>query len=130
MFETSLSPATPGTILVIDDEPYILRSLSYLLQREGYTVLVAGNAEEAYRLSEQTPSIDVLLTDVVMPGTSGPELTKRLVERRPALKVIYMSGYTEDAIIHHGVLNPGISFLHKPFTAESLGQKMHEVLAG
>jgi FixJ family two-component response regulator len=70
----------------------------------------------------------VLLTDVVMPGTSGPELTRRMVERRPALKVIYMSGYTEDAIVHHAVLTPGIAFVHKPFTAEALGRKIREVL--
>ena len=79
-------------------------------------------------LFEQNPSIDVLLTDVVMPGASGPELTRQLVEQRPALKVIYMSGYTEDAIVQHGVLKPGIAFLHKPFTSEALGQKIREVL--
>jgi two-component system, cell cycle sensor histidine kinase and response regulator CckA len=70
----------------------------------------------------------VLLTDVVMPGASGPELTRQLVERRPGLKVIYMSGYTEDAISHHGLLDPGIAFLHKPFTSDALGQKIREVL--
>ena len=70
----------------------------------------------------------MLLTDVVMPGASGPELTRQLVERRPALKVIYMSGYTEEAIVQHGVLNPGIAFLHKPFTSETLGRKIREVL--
>jgi FixJ family two-component response regulator len=58
-----------------------------------------------------------------MPGASGPELVRQLVERRPALKVIYMSGYTDEAIVHHGVLDPGIVFLHKPFSAESLGQR-------
>jgi two-component system cell cycle sensor histidine kinase/response regulator CckA len=63
-----------------------------------------------------------------MPGGSGPELTRRLVERWPALKVIYMSGYTEEAIAHHGVLDPGIAFLHKPFTAETLERKIREVL--
>ena len=81
------------------------------------------------QLFEENPSIDLLLTDVVMPGASGPELVTRLVERRPALKVIYMSGYTDEAIVHHGVLDPGIAFLHKPFTSESLGQKIREVLS-
>ena len=90
--------------------------------------LVAANAEEAIQLFERNASIVVLLTDVVMPGASGPELSKRLVERRPTLKVIYMSGYTEDAIVHHGVLNPGIAFLHKPFTSGTLGRKIREVL--
>ena len=84
-------------------------------------MLVAANADEALQLFEQNASIDVLLTDVVMPGASGPELTRQLVERRPALKVIYMSGYTEEAIVQHGVLDPGIAFLHKPFTSETLG---------
>jgi FixJ family two-component response regulator len=63
-----------------------------------------------------------------MPGVSGPELTKSLVERRPGLKVVYMSGYTEDAIVQHGVLNPGIAFLHKPFTSDALGRKLRDVL--
>lgn len=63
-----------------------------------------------------------------MPGASGPELTARLVQQRPDLKVIYMSGYTEDAIAHHGVLNPGIAFIHKPFTADTLGRKVRDVL--
>jgi two-component system cell cycle sensor histidine kinase/response regulator CckA len=71
----------------------------------------------------------VVLTDVVMPGGSGPELIGQLVMEKPDLKVIYMSGYTEDTIVHHGVLNPGIAFLNKPFTSETLGRKIREVLA-
>ena len=80
------------------------------------------------QLFERNASIDVILTDVVMPGASGPELTKQLVKRRPALKVIYMSGYSEEAVAHHGVIDPGIAFLHKPFTSETLGRKLREVL--
>ena len=116
------------TLLVVEDAEGLRELARRLLERQGYTVLVAANAEEALRLFEQHPTIDVLLTDVVMPGASGPELSRQLVERRPALKVIYMSGYTEDAIVQHGVLNPGIAFLHKPFTSESLGRKIREVL--
>ena len=63
-----------------------------------------------------------------MPGATGPELTRQLVAQRPELKVIYMSGFTEDAIVHQGVLDPGIAFLHKPFTSETLGRKIREVL--
>jgi two-component system, cell cycle sensor histidine kinase and response regulator CckA len=116
------------TVLVVEDAGGLRELAKRLLERQGYTVLVAANADEAIQLFEQSASIDVLLTDVVMPGGSGPELIKRLVERRPALKVIYMSGYTEEAIVQHGVLNPGIAFLHKPFTSETLGRKVREVL--
>ena len=63
-----------------------------------------------------------------MPGASGPELTRQLVERHPALKVIYMTGYTDDAIVQHGVLQPGIAFINKPFTSDTLGRKIREVL--
>ncbi len=70
----------------------------------------------------------MLLTDVVMPGASGSEWTRQLVAQRPGLKVIYMSGYAEEAIGHHGVLEAGVAFLHKPFTSETLGRKIREVL--
>ena len=117
------------TVLVVEDEEGLREVATQLLQAQGHTVLVAANAEQAIRQFEENASIGVLLTDVVMPGASGPELTRRLVERRPALKVIYMSGYTEDALGQHGVLNPGVVFLHKPFTSETLGRKICEVLA-
>ena len=118
----------PHTILVVEDADGLRELTKRLLERQGYTVLLAANADDALHLFEQNPSIDVLLTDVVMPGASGPDLTKQLVEQRPGLKVIFMSGYTENAIVHHGVLDPGIAFLHKPFTSETLGRKMREVL--
>jgi CheY-like chemotaxis protein len=116
------------TVLVVEDEGGLRELTKRLLQRMGYTVLLAADAAEALRIFEHSPSIDVLLTDVVMPGASGPDLTQQLVEQRPELRVIYMSGYTEDAIVHHGVLKPGIAFLHKPFTAETLGRKLRDVL--
>jgi PAS domain S-box-containing protein len=116
------------TVLVVDDADGLRELVQRLLQREGYNVLVAGNSEEALRRFAQGPPIDVMLTDVVMPGSSGPELTAKIVERHPSLKVIYMSGYTEDAIVQHGVLLPGIAFLNKPFTSEALARKVLEVL--
>jgi two-component system cell cycle sensor histidine kinase/response regulator CckA len=116
------------TVLVVEDAEELRELSTRLLQRQGYHVLVASNASEALRVFEQHPVIDVILTDVVMPGASGPELTRQLTDRRPLLKVIYMSGYTEDAIVHHGVLKPGIAFLHKPFTSDTLGRKIREVL--
>jgi two-component system cell cycle sensor histidine kinase/response regulator CckA len=116
------------TVLVVDDQEGLRELSKRLLQRRGYTVFVAADADEAQRLFAENASIDVLLTDVVMPGASGPELTRRLIEQRPALRVIYMSGYTEEAIVQHGVIKPGIAFLNKPFTSEALGEKIREVL--
>ena len=116
------------TVLVVDDEEGLRTLARRLLQRQGYTVLIAANADEARRLFEQHRSIDVLLTDVVLPGASGLELARQLVAQRPMLKVVYMSGYTADAIARQGVLNPGITFLSKPFNAEMLGRKIREAL--
>jgi two-component system, cell cycle sensor histidine kinase and response regulator CckA len=116
------------TVLVVDDAPGVRRLARRLLQRQGYQVLLAADATEALRLCRGHASIDLLLTDVVMPGASGPDLTNDLVATRPGMKFIYMSGYTEEAIVHHGVLKPGIAFLHKPFTSEALSRKVREVL--
>jgi two-component system cell cycle sensor histidine kinase/response regulator CckA len=133
--ERVVEPATPiarrtgaVTVLVVEDAEGLRAMVGRMLQQWGYTALVAANAEEARRLFDENRSIDVLLTDVVMPGNSGPELTTELIKRRPALKVVYMSGYTDEAIVHHGVLGPGIIFLHKPFTAEALDGKIREAL--
>ena len=120
--------AETETVLLVEDEDGLRELAKRLLQQQGYTVLVAADADEALQLFEQNRSIDVVLTDVVMPGGSGPDLTSKLVERRPGLRVIYMSGYTDDAIVQHGVLKPGIAFLNKPFTSETLGRKIREVL--
>jgi PAS domain S-box-containing protein len=117
------------TVLVVEDEEGLRDLARRLLLRHGYTVLVASDANEALRLFEENPSIDVLLTDVVMPGASGPELTTRLIEQRPALRVIYMSGYTEETSAQQGVIRRGVAFLNKPFTSEALGMKIREVLA-
>ena len=116
------------TVLVVEDADGLRELAKRLLQRQGYNVLIAANADEALRLFAEHATIDVLLTDVVMPGASGPELTMQLIAQRPALKVIYMSGYTEDTIVQHGVLKPGIAFLNKPFTADALGRKIREAL--
>jgi PAS domain S-box-containing protein len=123
-----LPRAGTQTVLVVEDEDGLRELAKRLLERQGYTVLAASDADQAIQLFDQNPSIDVLLTDVVMPGTSGPELTRALAERRPGLKVVYMSGYTENAIVHHGVLKPGVAFIHKPFTSDTLARKIREVL--
>ena len=115
------------TVLIVEDADEVRELATKLLQRQGYIVTAARSAEEACRMFE-TLSVDVILTDVVMPGASGPEMIKRLRARRPDLKVVYMSGYTADAIVNRGVLEPGVVFLHKPFTAESLDRKLREAL--
>jgi nitrogen-specific signal transduction histidine kinase/CheY-like chemotaxis protein len=116
------------TVLVVEDEGSLRELARRLLHQQGYTVLTASSAVEARRLFEENPTIDLLVTDVVMPGASGPELTRQLIADRPALKVIYMSGYTEDAIVEHGVVKPGVAFLNKPFTSRTLGEKIRQVL--
>ena len=116
------------TVLVVDDVAGLRELSRRLLEPFGYTVLVADGATEALRRFEAHAVIDLLLTDVVMPGASGPELTRQLIAARPSLKVLYMSGYAEEAILTRGVSEAGISFLHKPFTADSLVQAVRTAL--
>ena len=118
------------SILVVEDADALRELARRLLVELGHTAIVAANADEAIRLFGSHDRIDLLLTDVVMPGMSGPDLVKRLREDRPALKVVYMSGYTEDAIVQRGVLTPGVVFLHKPFTTETLDTKLRTAMAG
>jgi two-component system, cell cycle sensor histidine kinase and response regulator CckA len=117
------------TVLLVEDEVGVRGVAQQILQSAGYTVLAASDGEEAVRLSAQRAGpIHLLLTDVVMPGMSGPELARRLAAMRPALKVMYMSGYPEDAIIRRDLLDPRTVFLPKPFTRETLVRKVRESL--
>ena len=116
------------TVLVVEDEEGLRELTRRLLEQHGYRVLVAANAGQALRLFERHGTIDVLLTDVVMSGATGQKLASRMAERRPGLKVIHMSGYTEDADVLRDILDPAVAFLPKPFTSEELGAKMREVL--
>ena len=119
------------TVLVVEDEPVVLTLACRVLRRFGYDVLEAADPDQAVRLSHRTDGpIHLLLTDVVMPGASGHTLSRQLSLERPALKVLYMSGYTDNAIVHHGVLDPGAVLLEKPFSAEGLARKVREVLDG
>ncbi|MFP3869997.1 MAG: response regulator [Syntrophobacteria bacterium] len=117
------------TILVVEDDELVRNMARKALEKYGYTVLSARDGEEALRLcGEQEGPIDLVLTDVVMPGMSGSELVDRLKGLWPDLKIIYMSGYTDNAIVHRGILDKGVVFLQKPFTFEGLAQKVRQAL--
>ena len=123
------SPRGHETVLLVEDEPDLRELALEILEMHGYRVLAAAEAGEAIRLSEgHAGRIELLLTDVVMPGMSGRELALQLAERRPELRVIYMSGYTADAMASTGVLEPEIMFLQKPYSPADLGTKVREVL--
>ncbi len=119
---------TETVLLVEDDEP--LRTLAReVLSIQGYTVLDATSPSEALRLAEAYPeTIHILLTDVVMPQMNGRQVADHLLAARPGLKVLFMSGYTDAAIVQHGVLEPGTHFLQKPFTPDGLSRKVREAL--
>jgi len=117
------------TILLVEDEPAVRELAQMVLSERGYNVIEAHTPEEAERLAGNNGSeIHLLLTDIVMPGTSGRELAKRLTGRYPNLRVLYMSGYTYNVIAQDGTLEEGISFLQKPFTPQVLLEKVREVL--
>ncbi len=117
------------TVLLVEDEVSLRELAVITLQKNGYTVLEAKDATDALRIARDHPGqIHLLLTDVVMPEVSGRQLVERLAPLRPQMKVLYMSGYTDDAIVHHGVLEPGTAFLQKPFTAVEMARKVREVL--
>jgi CheY-like chemotaxis protein len=117
------------TVLVVEDEPLLRRLVLRMLALSGYKTLEAANGGEALIACEKHAGrIDVVITDVVMPGMGGPELAERLRKVRPEVRVLFTSGYTDNAIVHHGVLDPGTPFLQKPFTVTSLVAKVREVL--
>jgi CheY-like chemotaxis protein len=117
------------TILVVEDEEALRKVALRTLGASGYKVLTASDGEEALLVSARhVGDIHMLLTDVVMPGMSGRALAQQLSKARPTVKVLYMSGYTDNAIVHRGALDPGTHFLAKPFTSAGLTRKVREVL--
>ncbi len=117
------------TVLLVEDSDTVRKLASKLLEEDGYTVLEASSGDDGWQISEQhNGPIDLLLTDMVMPGTSGREIAQRLTVRRPRMRVLYMSGYTDDAIVRHRVLDATAPFIQKPFTRDALIRKVREVL--
>lgn len=117
------------TILLVEDEEMLRKLARQTLKGYGYRILEAENGNAAIALSAQNEdAIQLVLTDVIMPGMNGRELANKLMETRPELRVLFMSGYTDDAIVHQGVLDPSANFIQKPFSPDSLAQKVREVL--
>lgn len=113
----------------MEDESAILEMIIMMLKRQGYTVVAADTPDEAIRLArEHSGSIDLLMTDVVMPEMNGRKLAQNILSVYPDMKRLFMSGYTANVIVHHDVLDPGVHFIQKPFTMKDLGGKLREAL--
>ena len=122
-------PRGSETVLLVEDEPAVREMTQAALQRHGYTVLPAASGAEALQIARANHgAIDVVLTDVVMPGMSGPQLVERLREDQPRLAALFMSGYTSDAVLRHGIETGEADFLQKPFSTSALATKLRQVL--
>jgi CheY-like chemotaxis protein len=116
------------TVLVVEDEPKIADVIATTLTRRGYEVLVANNGSDAEQFAaKHAGPIHIMLIDVVMPKPSGREIADRISALRPEICVLWMSGYTDDTIVRHGILEPGLNFLQKPFTPAVLAEKIREI---
>jgi two-component system, cell cycle sensor histidine kinase and response regulator CckA len=127
-----LSAGIPGgseSILLVEDDTLVRRVAVEVLTRAGYQVVEASNGREALQIfGEQEGRLHLMVTDVVMPGMSGRDLADKLADLNANIKVLFMSGYTENAVVHHGILEPGLAFIQKPFTPLDLARKVREVL--
>ena len=123
-----MSDKKQKTILVVDDEPEIRKLVAAMLTRNGYRVLVADTGENAIRLFRNNPDTDLLLTDVVAPGMSGPMIADQIAALKPDVRVLFMSGYEGTQVVQRYVVEKGYSLLIKPFTMEQLGSKVQAVL--
>jgi CheY-like chemotaxis protein len=118
------------TVLLVEDQKEVRKLAAEALRHYGYRVLEAAGGDEALAWCSAEREIHLIITDVVMPSITGPELAKRAVEAKPRIKVLYMSGYAEALIAHQGILDAGLAYLQKPFTADVLARKAREVLDG
>jgi DNA-binding NtrC family response regulator len=116
------------TILVVDDEPEVRKLVTAMLTRNGYRVLTADTGENAVRLFRTNPGVELLLTDVVAPGMSGPMIADEIAALKPDIKVLFMSGYDGTQVVQRYVVEKNYSLLIKPFTVEQLEQKVKETL--
>ena len=117
------------TVMLVEDDESVRNLVRTMLETKGYRVLAAAGADEAERLcTENNCPVDLLLTDVVMPEVNGRVLAERLSERSPSLRILFMSGYSDEAVYRHGEISPNASFIEKPFTDRTLARKVREVL--
>ncbi len=121
-------PASPAARSLAEDEPSVRQVVASILSRLGYRVLVSESAEHAIELCKSPEAIHLAVSDVMMPGMSGPVLVQHLRALRPSLKVLHISGYTDNSVVRHGMLEPGLHFLQKPITPDALARKVREVL--
>ena len=122
-------PFRTKTVLLVEDEPAVRAFVRRCLEGFGYAVLDAGDPRDAIAIARNHASgIDLVLTDIVLPEMSGRDLVDRLSAIRPSIRALYMSGYGVEEIVHHGMMEPGIKMLSKPFTREALARKVREVL--
>ncbi len=126
----SLAVTGTETVLLVDDDEVVRAVVASMLQDLGYTVMAAASAGEALAVLEQGAVVDLLFTDVVMPGMGGRQLAERAVKLHPSLRVLFTSGYAENAIVHNGSLDPGVELLSKPYDRERLAAKIRRVLDG
>jgi DNA-binding NtrC family response regulator len=113
---------------VVEDDPAVRQLTVAVLRHGGYQVEECGNAFEALTMLKRNPRFDLVITDVIMPQMSGKELLDQITSQLPHIKVLLMSGYTDDALAHHGVLDERLAFIEKPFSPAKLGRKIREVL--
>jgi CheY-like chemotaxis protein len=130
--DNSALPTNDGSVavLVVEDEENVRRYSTDALRDLGYRVLEAGSAEEALKIIDAERDIAILFTDVVMPGMNGRKLSEAALERRPALKILFTTGYTRNAIVHNGMLDRGVNLLSKPFSLSELAKKVAELARG
>jgi CheY-like chemotaxis protein len=114
-------------VLVVEDDPLVRTGTLEAMRELGYSVLAAEGGEEALRRLDAEPDVALLFTDIVMPGMNGRKLADEALARRPGLKVLFTTGFTRNAVVHNGVLDPGVHFIAKPFTVDQLGLKLREV---
>jgi DNA-binding NtrC family response regulator len=126
----SQPPSTAASVLLLEDEDGVRRLVTKVLEKRGYLVHAAGHPNDALTLARRRDlRIDLLLTDVVMPEMTGREVADAVCAIHPRCRVVFMSGYTDDAAVRHGVMNAGAMFIQKPFRADDLAQKVAEALA-